>query len=81
MISLTLATILAQGQSKRGLVLATGVLIFSITDFLYLGMHINNTYIFGSLIDDGWLLGLLVIALSFHCVGSDSLDEKVPVQF
>ncbi|MEY4968057.1 MAG: hypothetical protein RIQ73_756, partial [Actinomycetota bacterium] len=75
-ISLTLATILAQGPSKRGLVLATGVLIFSITDFLYLGMHINNTYTFGSLIDDGWLLGLLIIALSFHCTGSDSLDDK-----
>ena len=74
--SLTLATILAQGPSKRGLVLATGVLTFSVTDFLYLGMHVNNTYIFGSLIDDGWLLGLLVIALSFHCVGSDSLDDK-----
>ena len=76
LLSLTLATILAQGPSKRGLVLATGVLTFSITDFLYLGMHINNTYTFGSLIDDGWLLGLLIIALSFHCTGSDSLDEK-----
>ena len=75
-ISITLATTLAQDRSRRGLVLVTGVLIFSITDFLYLGMHINNTYIFGSLIDDGWLLGLLIIALSFHCVGSDSLDEK-----
>ena len=75
-ISLTLATTLAQGPSKRGLVLATGVLTFSITDFLYLGMHINNTYTFGSLIDDGWLLGLLIIALSFHCTGSDSLDDK-----
>jgi len=76
LLSLTLATILAQGPSKRGLVLATGVLIFSITDFLYLGMHINNTYAFGSLIDDGWLLGLLIIALSFHRMGSDSLDDK-----
>ena len=75
-ISLTLATTLAQGPSKRGLVLATGVLTFSITDFLYLGMHINNTYTFGSLIDDGWLLGLLIIALSFHCTGSDSLDDE-----
>jgi diguanylate cyclase (GGDEF)-like protein len=75
-ISLTLATTLAQGPSKRGLVLATGVLTFSITDFFYLGMHINNTYTFGSLIDDGWLLGLLIIALSFHCTGSDSLDDK-----
>ena len=75
-ISLTLATTLAQGPSKRGLVLATGVLTFSITDFFYLGMHINNTYTFGSLIDDGWLLGLLIIALSFHCTGSDSLDDE-----
>ena len=74
--SLTLATILAQGLSRQGLVLAAGVLTFSITDFLYLGMHVNNTYIFGSLIDDGWLLGLLLIAISFYCMGSDSLDEK-----
>lgn len=76
LISLTLAAVMAQGISKRGLTLATGVLIFSITDFLYLGMHVNNSYSFGSLIDDGWLLGILIIAMSFHCTGPDSDSDK-----
>lgn len=75
-ISLSFTALAAQGLTRRGLVLATGVLFFSFTDFLYLWMHINNMYSFGTIIDDGWLLGLVFIALSFWVQGSDSADER-----
>lgn len=75
-ISLSFTALAAQGLTRRGLVLATGVLFFSFTDFLYLWMHINNMYSFGTIIDDGWLLGLVFIALSFWIQGSDSADER-----
>lgn len=75
-ISLTFTTLAAQGVTRRGLVLAIGVLFFSLTDFLYLLMHVNNTYSFGTLIDDGWLLGLIFISMSLWVRGSDSADEK-----
>ena len=76
LISLTLAAVTAQGLSRRGVVLTIGVGVFSLTDFLYLGMHLRGSYTFGSLIDDGWLLGLLIIAMSCICQGADSLDDR-----
>lgn len=76
LISLTLAAVTAQGFSRRGVVLAVGVMVFSVTDFLYLGTHLNGSYTFGSLIDNGWLLGLLIISMSFWQESFDSLDER-----
>lgn len=76
LISLTLAAVLAQGFSLRGITLVIGIVIFSLTDFLFLGMHVRGTYSFGSIIDDGWLLGILLIAMSFWHKGSDTLDER-----
>lgn len=76
LISLTLAAVAAQGFSRRGVVLAVGVMVFSVTDFLYLGTHLNGSYTFGSLIDNGWLLGLLIISMSFWQESFDSLDER-----
>jgi len=74
-ISIALASVIAYGVSKRSVTFACGVLIFSITDFLYLGMHISGTYTFGSLIDDGWLIGMLVIAHSFWFQGPESSED------
>lgn len=76
LISLTLATIASAGISRRGIFLACGVLVFSITDFLFLGMHIDGAYTFGSIIDDGWLLGLLIISESFWQQSLDSLKDR-----
>lgn len=64
LISLTLATIASYGWSKRSLVIFAGVLIFTCTDFLFLWQHLNGIYSFGSIIDDGWVLGLLLLAES-----------------
>ena len=75
LISLTLAAVVAQGISHRGLMLILGILIFALTDFLFLGMNIRGTYTLSSPINDGWLLGITVIAFSFWCRGRDSLDQ------
>ena len=76
LLSLTLAAVIAQGITKRGIVLACGVIVFSITDFLYLGMHIRGSYTFGSIVDDGWLLGILIISISFSINSPDAIDDK-----
>ena len=76
LISLTLAAVIAQGVSNQGLILIAGISVFTMTDFLYLGMHLRGTYTFGSPIDDGWLLGLVLISLSFWSCGTDSLEER-----
>jgi diguanylate cyclase (GGDEF)-like protein len=64
LISLTLANIVAHGFSQRNLIMSAGIIIFTLTDFLFLWQHLNGMYTFGSIIDDGWLLGLLLISES-----------------
>ena len=72
LISLTLTTVMTQGFSKQGTLCAIGVVIFSVTDFFYLEMRLEGSYSFSSPIDDGWLLGLLLISMSFWYRSSDS---------
>ncbi len=76
LLSLTLAAVMAQGATRRGIVLACGVIVFSVTDFLYLGMHIRGSYTFGSIVDDGWLLGILIISISFSIQSTEAIDDK-----
>jgi diguanylate cyclase (GGDEF)-like protein len=48
----------------RALTLFLGVALFSSSDLLYLGLAINGSYRFGQLTDDGWLIGIVLIAHS-----------------
>jgi len=77
LISLTLTAILSSGYSPRSYLLFIGILIFTITDFYFLWQHINSTYVFGSMVDDGWLLGLIIIAESFWKPGRDDHNDGV----
>ena len=71
LVCVVIATVSMQGYSRRGLVLSSGVLFFALTDFLYLWQHINGSYLMGSLLDVGWVIGLLLITESFWHSGID----------
>ena len=58
------ATVVLHGFSMRGLLLTVGVVLYTATDFLFLWQNINLDYIFGSLVDYGWLIAFVVIAES-----------------
>ena len=75
LIALTFTTIASQGLSRRSTIFSVGILIFSINDFLFLWLHMQGTYTFGSLIDDGWLLGLLIMAESCWHENLDRADN------
>ena len=67
-IALMVIILASAARSKISLRLAliiTGVLAFTLTDFYYLGSQIQGTYLFGQLSDEGWLIGLVLISLSF----------------
>ena len=66
------ATVVMQGFSIRGLLLTIGVCIYAATDFLFLWQNLNMNYIFGSLVDYGWLLAFIVIAESTWHSGTDN---------
>ena len=67
-----LATVVMQGFSVRGLLLTIGVCIYAATDFLFLWQNLNMNYVFGSLVDYGWLLAFIVIAESTWHPGTDN---------
>ena len=78
LISLTLTTVLSTGISPRSTVLLIGISIFTVTDFFFLWQHINSTYTFGSVIDDGWLLAIVLIAESFwHHEGDNKILNSI----
>ena len=59
-----LATVVMQGFTARGLLLSIGICVYTATDFLFLWQNLNMNYVFGSLVDYGWLLAFIVIAES-----------------
>jgi len=59
-----LATVVMQGFSARGLLLSIGICVYAATDFLFLWQNLNLNYVFGSLVDYGWLLAFIMIAES-----------------
>ena len=59
-----LATVVMQGFSARGLLLSIGICVYAATDFLFLWQNLNLSYVFGSLVDYGWLLAFILIAES-----------------
>ncbi len=75
LISLTIAAIVANGFSRRGFLLVLGFTIFTITDFIFLWQHLNGSYSFGSVVDDGWLLAIVLITESLWQKGKDNGKE------
>jgi diguanylate cyclase (GGDEF)-like protein len=67
-----IATVVIQGFSIRGLLLVIGVCLYAATDFLFLWQNLNMNYVFGSLLDYGWLLAFIVISESVWHSGSDN---------
>ena len=67
-----IATVVMQGFSMRGLLLTIGVCIYAAADFLFLWQNLNLNYVFGSLVDYGWLLGFIVISESVWHSGTDN---------
>ena len=71
-----LATVVMQGFSNRGLLISIGVCVYAATDFLFLWQNLNLNYVFGSLVDYGWLLAFIVIAESVWQPGAADLVKN-----
>jgi diguanylate cyclase (GGDEF)-like protein len=71
LLAVVAAAIATQGPSQRGATLLSGVLVYSFTDFLFLWQQTNGQYSYGSMVDIGWLIGLVIIAESFWQIGID----------
>jgi len=71
-----LATVVMQGFSARGLLLSIGICVYAATDFLFLWQNLNLNYVFGSLVDYGWLLAFVIIAESAWQTSSEKSTKN-----
>jgi len=63
---------------KRSLLLAGGLLSFVAADFFFIWGSLQGAYQFGSISDDGWILGLLLLALAISYPSPQSyFSEKI----
>ena len=72
LVATCLSLIILQHRSLRGLCLFAGVLTFALTDLFFLLLSATSGYEFAALTDDGWLLGLVLIANSLYLHGGET---------
>ncbi len=76
-VAITLTLVSLTRKSARSLLALSGILIFTATDLLFLYLSATSGYSFGSLTDDGWLLGLILIVESlYHHGGESDFSER-----
>ena len=76
LVTSVISTLLSQRISKRAIVASTGIFIYAFSDFLFLWLHVNNRYVFGSISDDGWLVGIALIVMSTQFKASDKSSHE-----
>ena len=76
LVTSVISTLLSQRLSKRAIISSTGIFIFAFSDFLFLWLHVNNKYVFGSVSDDGWLVGLALLVMSTQFNASEQNSDK-----
>ena len=77
LVAASLSLIVLQHRSLRSLTFFIGISVFAITDLFFLLLSATTGYQFAALSDDGWLLGLALIAsaLWFHG-GETEIKER-----
>ena len=76
LVASVISTLLTQRVSKRAIVASVGIFIFAFSDFLFLWLHVNNKYTFGSISDDGWLVGLALLVMSTQFKASEQNSDE-----
>jgi diguanylate cyclase (GGDEF)-like protein len=79
LVATCLSLIILQHRSLRGLCLFLGISIFAITDLFFLLLSATTGYEFAALTDDGWLLGLVLIANALYLHGGETEIPKLHI--
>ncbi|CAN2171936.1 GGDEF domain [Candidatus Nanopelagicaceae bacterium] len=72
----SITTLITRGFDKKSLLFSAGILVFTITDFYYLWLAINNQYSFGGIADDGWLIAISLMAIAVTFPGSRTITSS-----
>lgn len=71
LVALVVSLVVISPFTKRNLFFVLGVIVYAVADILFLWLTVHREYALGSLSDDGWLLGLVLIAEGFRHHGSE----------
>lgn len=74
-VTLAIAAI-TQTINRRFLILALGCGTYLLFDYLYLWQNIQSHYTFGTIFDNGWLLGFVFIALALWSNPADHIEAR-----
>ena len=78
LIVIVLSISVVSNFSLRLVLIILGVFSFAITDFYFLHSQIQGTYRFGQFSDEGWLIGLVLLALSlWYRPSTSTSDAKI----
>ena len=70
LVALVLALTLISPLTPQSASITLGIVIFLIADFLFLWLNVNHRYSLGTLSDDLWLLGIVVLAQGLRLRGA-----------
>ena len=76
LLALVLSLVVIAPITRRNLLICLGVVVYSASDFLFLWLTVHRQYSLGSLSDDGWLLGLVLISEGLWHRGSEKVAAE-----
>jgi diguanylate cyclase len=78
LLAIALIVVVIQRRALRSLLLLLGTAVFTATDLYFLYKSATTGYSFAQLSDDGWLIGLLLIAEAlWHHGGETQVSERI----
>ena len=78
LLSIAFIIVLVQRRAVRSLLFLLGISIFTATDLLFLYKSATTGYSFAALTDDGWLIGLILIAEAlWHHGGDVKVSDRI----
>jgi diguanylate cyclase (GGDEF)-like protein len=77
LVAVVISLLIIRRFSTPSFLLVIGITVFVATDFFYLSLDNDSLYSLGTWIDDGWLLGILVISESFWHVDSKQREPQL----
>jgi len=79
-LSMVLVYVLLTPLSIRSLLLSGGLSLFALSDLFFIWSSLNSTYEFGSITDDGWIAGLLLLSISLSYESAETVQLCLVLQ-
>ncbi len=78
LLGIAIVIVVLQSRALRSTLFLVGIAVFTATDLIFLWKSATTGYSFASLTDDGWLLGLVIMAEAlWHPGGEGEMSDRM----